>query len=101
MLGQGPHGFLGQENDYSPLFFDNPRKVARDLERAIDHGAESFFLVLRLPETFAGTTGSPPGVGLDFGQSIGLLGRSHLSTDGGETFFAVPAVNFMFRLIFE
>lgn len=99
--GQGAHGFLGQENDFSPLFFDNPRKVARDLERAIDHGAESFYLVLQLPETFIGPQNAPPGIGLDFGQAIGQLERSYFSTDGGGTFVPIPTVNFMFRLIFE
>ena len=99
--GQEDTLFLAQENDFSPLYFDNPRKLARDLERAIDQGETSFFLVLQVPEEFQGTFQLPPAIGLDVGQEIGLLERSYMSTDEGETWAAMPTVNFMFRLVFE
>ena len=75
--------------------------MPRDLGRAIDQGETSFFLVLQVPEEFNGTLSLPPAIGLDLGQEIGLLERSYMSTDEGDTWTAMPTVNFMFRLIFE
>lgn len=93
--------FLGQDNDFSPVFFEKPRKLARELERAIDRdGVEHFFLVVELPDTFGGLQGFPIFVGGDTGQELGLLGRSYVSLDGGETFFRFDPFNFMFRLTF-
>ncbi len=73
--------------------------LSRDVARAFDDGAEAFFLVLQLPDDFAPTSGRPPFIGLDAGQTNGILGRSYLSTDAGGSFSQDPAFNYMFRLI--
>lgn len=92
--------FLGQDNDFSPLFFEQPRNLAKKIEKAISHdGVSEFFLILELPSSFSGALGYAPLIGFDIGQEVGLSGRSYLSDDGGDTFLEVP-VNFMFRLIF-
>lgn len=92
--------FIGQDNDYAPLFFDWPAFLAWRIERDFRFGATHLFLLLELEDTFPGALGLPPLIGLDIGQEAGLLGRSYLSDDGGETFTEFPAGNFMFRMIF-
>lgn len=93
--------FVGQDNDFTPFFFDKPGKLRRELRRAIERDdVEHVFLVMELPESFAGLDGLPPFIGSDTGQELGLLNRSYVSVDGGETFFNIPVYNFMFRLTF-
>ncbi len=91
-------GFLGQDNDYAPLYFQEPHEVAEEIEDALDDGASHLFLVLQWPETFDGLYGLPPFIGLDAGQQAGLLGRSFYSVDG-ESWIGWPTFNFMFRLV--
>jgi hypothetical protein len=91
--------FVGQDNDYSPLFFDEPAGIGKEMEEAIADG-EDLFLVLELPEAFDGNLALPPFVGLDAGQIAGLLGRSYISSNGGVSFVRSPGFNFMFRVIF-
>ncbi len=93
--------FVGQDNDFSQLFFEKPAHLARDLRRAIDRdGVEHFFLVLELPDAFGGLQGFPFFIGADTGPELGLLGRSYVSVDGGAFFFRFDPFNFMFRLTF-
>ncbi len=92
--------FIGQDNDYSPLFFQWPAFLAWRIEREIRFGATHLFLVLELEDSFPGELGFAPFVGFDIGQEAGLLGRSYLSDDDGVTFTQIPGLNFMFRMIF-
>lgn len=93
--------FVGQDNDFSPLYFEKPAHLARDIRRAIErHGVEHFFLVLELPDAFGGEQGLPYFITGDAGQELGLLGRSYFSFDGGDTFTRFDFFNFMFRLTF-
>ncbi|MCH9649170.1 MAG: hypothetical protein K0U98_13100 [Deltaproteobacteria bacterium] len=91
--------FLGQDNDFSPLYFSKPILLTWRLQWEIWHGTEDFFLVLELPSEFPGLRGLPPFIGLDFGQQVGQLGRSYFSDDGGVIFVQDSNLNYMFRLI--
>jgi hypothetical protein len=92
--------FIAQENDFAPLYFKEPGDIAEDLREAIeDEGVDDFFLILELPDTEPGASGFLTAVGLDAGQEAGLLGRTFLSNDFGETFFQFNFFNLMFRLI--
>jgi len=92
--------FIAQENDFAPLYFEEPGDVAEDLREAIeDDGIDDFFLILELPDAAPGASGFLTAVGLDAGQEAGILGRTYLSNDFGETFFQFDFFNLMFRLI--
>ncbi|RMH20316.1 MAG: hypothetical protein D6696_08470 [Acidobacteria bacterium] len=90
------NGFVGQDQDFAPLFFKDPEKIGEKVLDRIDDG-EDIFLVLELPSTFAGFSGLPPLIGLSNVPPI--TGRSFISDDGGATFTQVTTFNFMFRLI--
>ena len=93
--------FVGQDNDFSPLFFRLPFAATKLLELKLLFQDKDAFLVLELPQTFPGQNGLPPAIGLDAGQEVGFLGRSFFSTDGGATFQQDTFSNYMFRLIGE
>ncbi len=95
--------FVGQDDDFAPLFVPEPADLAEDLWEAIDEdGVDDFFLVLEIPEAGGGASGLPPGVGVDIGQEAGVLDRSYVSFDGGASFEPAPLpVNVMFRMIFR
>jgi len=93
--------FVGQDNDFSPLYFRLPLVQTKLLELKLRFEEKDAFLVLELPQTFPGLNALPPLIGLDTGQELGLLGRSYFSTDGGVTFQQDAFANYMFRLIGE
>lgn len=81
-ISQAP--FLVQPSDDSPFFFVEPRKVTKDIEKAIEDGVTDFFLVLQVSEIVSAPSGFPPFIGLDSGQQAGNLGRSYFSTNGAQ-----------------
>jgi hypothetical protein len=94
--------FLGEDNDFAPLFVHEPEAVAARVLGSVERGEpEDLFLVLRVPlaTPFPGANGIPPGIGLDRGEDPGVpvLGRSYASLDGA-LFFPDPRFNFMFAL---
>jgi matrixin len=97
-------GFVGQDDDFAPLFFRNARALGRKVRRGIDRGEiQNLFIVLRLPATppFPGVSGMPPLIGLDGGvvpNDARIFGRSFISDDGGATFAMVTNFNFRFSL---
>lgn len=93
--------FVGQDNDFSPLYFDWPLLSTLATKLALYATGKDAFLVLELPASFPGLNGLPPLMGLDAGQEVGLLGRSYFSLDGGATFQQDEFANYMFRLVGE
>jgi hypothetical protein len=102
-------GFVGQDNDFAPLFLKRPITLGQQIRDGIAAGTiANLFMVLRLPETtpFPGVSGLPPLIGLDgAGTATGLpndapiFGLSFVSVDGGATFTAVGNFNFRFSLV--
>jgi Matrixin len=91
--------FVGQDNDFSPLFVQHPRQTARRIRRGIENGTITHvFLVLRIPTTtpYPGVSGQPPLVGLN--NTGTLFGLSFISNDG-VSFTPVPTFNFRFSLV--
>lgn len=97
LLREAP--FIGQDNDFSPLYARSPIALGRRIERRYQRGNfDSLFLVLRLPTEdapFPGPTGFPPLVGLGFGNSPGVA--SYYSPDG-VNFTRVSSFGFRFQL---
>lgn len=89
---------LGQENDFSPFFFRFPRLITALLQLLTRFTDLDVFLVLELPTDFDSTEGAPPRIGLDTGQTFGVLGRS-FRRQGDGPFAPDPTFNYMFRLI--
>jgi hypothetical protein len=92
-------GFLGQDTDFAPLFFNNPGELGERVRREINAGTlQNLFLVLQIPTTtpFPGVSGQPPLIGLNTTGTI--FGLSFLSSDGGVTFTRRTDLNFMFSL---
>ena len=92
-------GFVGQSLDFSPLYFQEPQSLGRQIRDGIASGAiQNVFMVLRLPTTplankELGTLfdGGP-------GNDVPILGLSYFSFDGA-TFFRDTNFNYMFSLI--
>jgi hypothetical protein len=98
-------GFVGQDNDLAPLFFERPRALGRFVQQGIDRGEiQNLFMVLQIPWVgpFAGVSGIPPLVGLDGipggVNDVPFFGLSFVSDDGGQTFTPVADFNFRFSL---
>jgi len=76
--------FVGQDNDFSVLYFKDPLGLGLRVRHGIATGEiQDLFLVLRLPLTFA--RGVPPLIGLDGGvtpNDAPIFGYSYTSTNG-------------------
>jgi Matrixin len=92
-------GFIGQNNDFSPLYFQEPQNLGRRIRDGIASGAiQNLFMVLRLP-----TTPIPNKelvMFLDGGPNndVPIFGLSYFSLDG-VTFFRDSNFNYRFSLI--
>ena len=98
-------GFLGQDDDFAPFYFNEPQALGRRVRSAIAEGAiENLFIVLQIPTTtpFAGVSGFPPRIGLDGGVAVNdapIFGRSFFSYDGGATWGRDTRFNYRFSLV--
>lgn len=93
-------GFIGQDGDFAPLYFQNPHQLGKDVWKGINKGdIQNLFLVLRLPAgpPFPGVSNRPPLIGLSAAAPI--AGRSFISDNGGATWTQVTNFNFMFGLV--
>jgi hypothetical protein len=92
-------GFLGQDGDFAPFYFDGPADLGARVLNGINAGTiQNLFLVLQIPTTspFPGVSGQPPLIGLNTTGTI--FGLSFLSSDGGVTFTRRSDLNFRFSL---
>ena len=98
-------GFLGQDNDFAPFYFNSPQTLGLQVRNGIDIGSiENLFIVLQIPTSspFAGVSGQPPLIGLDGGVAVNdapIFGRSFTSDDGGATWTRTNTFNFRFSLV--
>jgi hypothetical protein len=102
-------GFVGQDNDLSPLYFLTPRLLGAAVLKGIERGQiQNLFIVLQVPTTtpFPGASALPPFIGLDGSGAIGgqpndapIFNQSFFSADGGTTWTVDPRFNFRFSLI--
>ncbi len=88
--------FIGQDTDFSPLYFDEPREIGDEVVEALDDGATHIFLVLELTDYFPGFSMLPPLIGLSQESPNGL---SFFSDDGGATYTQVTTFDFAFQLV--
>ncbi|HEY9434806.1 MAG TPA: matrixin family metalloprotease [Blastocatellia bacterium] len=99
------NGFLGQDNDFAPFYFNFPRALGAVVQSGIENGSiQNLFIVLQIPTTtpFPGVSGLPPLIGLDGGVPVNdapIFGLSFTSTDGGATWTQVTNFNFRFSLV--
>ena len=97
-------GFVGQDNDFAPLFLRRPRLLGQVIRWGVELGLiDNLFIVLRVPTStpFPGVSAAPPLIGLDGGVAVNdvpIFGLSYTSPDGA-TFAPNPAFNFMFSLV--
>jgi hypothetical protein len=92
--------FAGQDQDFTPFFFRNPRQLSDQVRRGIASGdIQNLFLVLQVPTTtpFPGVSAAPPAIGLSNVEP--LFGLSYISDDGGVTFTPRSDRDFMFGLV--
>jgi len=97
-------GFIGQDNDFAPFYFQNPHQLGKDVWKGVENGdIQNLFLVLRLPPApFPGVSGHAPLIGLDGGvtpNDVPILGRSFISDNGGATWTQSTTFNFRFGLV--
>jgi hypothetical protein len=102
-------GFIGQDNDLSPLYFLTPRLLGAAVLKGIQRGdIQNLFIVLQVPTTtpFPGVAGQPPFIGLDGSGAVGgqpndapIFNQSFFSSDGGTTWTVDPRFNFRFSLV--
>jgi len=92
-------GFLAQENDFSPFYFQDPKELGQIVRQGVADGSiQNLFLVLRVgPAPYPGVSGQPPLVG--FSTATPILGFSYLSLDGGLTFTRQTTRDFRFSLL--
>ena len=99
--------FVSQENDFAPLYFDNPKQLSKDLQKAIDRGeVDDLWLVLQAPfPPFSGPSQRAPAIGLDGvpngTNDVPIAGNSYTSVNGGASFTLDPRFNFMFAMLFS
>ncbi len=101
---QSATGFLGQDNDFAPFYFEAPQDLGKAVRQGIANGTiENLFIVLQLPASpFPGVSAAPPLIGLDGGVAVNdvpIAGLSYTSTDGGVIWNRVANFNFRFSLI--
>jgi Matrixin len=90
-------GFVGQDDDFAPLQFENPARLGHLIRQGIDAGTiENLFLVLQLPTTapFPGVSGLPPLIGATLPSTFQ---GSYISDDG--VGFTLQPVDFRFSLV--
>jgi Matrixin len=102
-------GFVGQDNDLSPLYFLTPSLLGAAVLKGIQRGdIQNLFIVLQVPTTtpFPGVAGQPPFIGLDGSGAVGgqpndapVFNQSFFSSDGGTTWTVDPRFNFRFSLV--
>jgi hypothetical protein len=102
-------GFVGQDNDLAPFYFNFPRALGAVVQKGIERGdIQNLFIVLQVPTTtpFPGVSGQAPFIGLDGSGAPGglpndaqIFGFSFISIDGGATWSQVTNFNFRFSLI--
>jgi Matrixin len=99
------NGFVGQDNDFAPFYFNFPRALGAVVQNGIERGTiQNLFIVLQVPTTtpFPGVSGQPPLIGLDGGvpvNDVPIFGFSFISMDSGATWTQVPNFNFRFSLV--
>jgi hypothetical protein len=103
------NGFVGQDNDFAPFYFNFPRALGAVVQKGIERGAiQNLFIVLQVPTTtpFPGVSGQAPFIGLDGSGAPGgqpndspIFGYSFISIDGGTTWSQVTNFNFRFSLV--
>lgn len=80
--------FIGQDNDLSPNFYDDPVRLSKKLKRALRKNPDKdVFLVLEVQDGLEGPSGVDPVVGIDEivpGEGEVATGNSFLSIDGGD-----------------
>ena len=92
-------GFVAQNLDFSPMYFQEPQSLGRQIRDGIGSGAiQNVFMVLRLTTTPLANKelvtifdGGP-------GNDVPIFGLSYFSLDGA-TFFRDTNFNYMFSLI--
>jgi Matrixin len=93
-------GFVGQDGDFAPFYFQEPQDLGRVVREGINNGTiENVFMVLQIPTTtpYPGVSGQPPLIGLNNTGTI--FGLSYLSSNGGVTWTRRNDLNFRFSLI--
>jgi hypothetical protein len=92
--------FVGQDGDFTPLYFNRPETLTRNVLRDLGKGKiEDLFLVLRLPASasFFTASGLAPRLGV---STPANFGASYVSTDG-EHWTPVTTGDLMFRLVYS
>ena len=76
---------VGQDNDLTPVYYRNPIKLSKKLERALRNNPDQdLFLVLEVRDGVEGPTGLDPLVAIDAIDGVEVpTGNSFLSIDGG------------------
>jgi hypothetical protein len=98
-------GFIGQDDDFSPFYFQEPQDLGRTVREGINNGSiQNLFMVLQIPTTtpFPGVSAQAPLIGLDGGVAVNdvpIFGFSYVSSDGGVTWARRTDFNFRFSLI--
>lgn len=79
------HNFVGQDNDLTPNFYDDPIRLSKKLIRALQKNPDKdVFLVLEVKDGQEGPTGLDPLVSIDAIEGAEVpTGNSFLSIDGG------------------
>lgn len=82
-------GFVGQENDFAPFYFHNPKQLGKTVRAGIATGQiKDLFMLLKVGEgPFPGHFGIPPAIAVDDNPNPQLL--SYISFDNGHTFFPI------------
>jgi hypothetical protein len=79
--------FVGQDDDFTPLFASNPRRLGGRIQAGLAAGTMGdLFLVLQNP-----TTTDPVGPGIPFSMMVPVPGRAFVSTTGGDPFIPIDA----------
>lgn len=98
-------GFLGQDDDFAPFYFQEPHELGRFVRSAIAAGTiQHLFIVLQIPTTtpYPGVSNQPPLIGLDGGVAMNdspIFGRSFVSNNGGASWTRNNTFNFQFSLV--
>lgn len=73
--------FVGQDGDMTPLFFDQTKKLSKEIEKGLKNNNKHVFLVLEAKnDPNVGDSGNPPLLGVAANTNSG---NSYLSTAGG------------------
>lgn len=93
-------GFIGQDNDFAPFYFNDPWSVGKKVIKGINNGSiQNLFMVLQVPTTtpFPGVSAQPPLIGLSTGGPNPRL--AFTSDNGGTTWTRRNDINFRFSLV--